>query len=183
MIEPVVPEPETRVEGEPEGEDDSERSIEKSKLMFTKGLKAALNERYAGDKITVGDRVGEAVTTLADEIKNLRSQLAAKDETVRTLETEAAIGRVYRDDLVREMEAVIIRAASPDEDKEAKVARYRKLADSADIETIKGLRDDFAEAARAKYGVGRRTVETEMDRKDGKKKPALSPSVYDDLPA
>lgn len=186
IIEPVFPEVEERDdEGEiapdPEDDDTGDRAIEKSALRFNKNLRDALNERYNADGIRIGERVSDAVIALADEVKSLRTALVEKDKSVRALEDDAKVGRVYRADLIEELKREIIRSADADESKEAKVARYVKLAEASDVETIKGLRDDFANAARAKYGAGRRTIDGEESTVNGKKPAKVPVTVYDDL--
>ena len=148
----------------PVAEEDAEaedRAIETSKLKFSTGLRSALNERYADAGITFGERVADAVTALADEVKRLRGEVATLTDDKRALEGDAKDGRAYRAALVEELKSEIIRSAVEGEDVEAKVARYTKLADASDVETIRGLRDDFAAIARAKFGSGRKSADND----------------------
>lgn len=178
VINPVEQEPEVaEPEPEPEEDETGERAIEKSGLRFTKGLREALNDRYSTEGIVIGERVSDAVVALADEVKRLRGEVSNLNDSKRELEVDAKAGRAYRSDLIEELKREVIRSANDEEDKEAKSARYERLAESVDIETIKGLRDDFASAARAKFGSGRRTVDNE---ESGSGKPSIPTSAYDE---
>lgn len=183
VIEPIAPVIEEAPEGDDDEEDDDtgDRAIEKSALKFNKNLRDALNERYQADGIRIGERVSDAVIALADEVKNLRGQLASASENNSRLEDEAKIGRVYRANLIEELKREVVRASGDDEDKEAKIARYVKVAEASDVETIKGLRDDFADVARAKYGAGRRTRDLDESTGNDKKSPKVPVTAYDDV--
>ena len=146
------------VDDEVEVED---RAIETSKLKFSAALRSALNERYADAGITFGERVADAVTALADEVKRLRGEVSTLTDAKRALESDAKDGKAYRAALVEELKSEVIRSAVEGEDVEAKVARYVKLADASDVETIRGLRDDFAAIARAKFGSGRKSADND----------------------
>lgn len=181
-IAPVVEENDDDGDDEDDDDDTGDRAIEKSALKFNKNLRDALNDRYHADGIRIGERVSDAVIALADEVKNLRSQLASASDNNKRLEDEAKVGRVYRANLIEELKREVIRASGDDEDKEAKIARYVKVAEASDIETIKGLRDDFADVARAKYGAGRRTMDLDESTGDGdKKSPKIPVTAYDDV--
>lgn len=158
-----------------EGEEQEERSTP-SALKFTKTLRASLNEKYADAGIAIGERVEDAVSTLADEVIRLRGQVSTLTADKRSLEKEAAEGRAYRTALIEELKEEVIRSASEGEDKEAKVARYVGLAEVSDVATIKGLRDDFAAIAREKYGEGRISVDNQQDSKV----PKIADSAYEE---
>jgi hypothetical protein len=165
----------------PVAEEDAEaedRAIETSKLKFSTGLRSALNERYADIGITFGERVADAVTALADEVKRLRGEVATLTDDKRALEGDAKDGRAYRAALVEELKSEVIRSAVEGEDVEAKVARYVKLADASDVETIRGLRDDFAAIARAKFGSGRKS--TDNDEAVTETKRVIPDDAYDE---
>ena len=174
VIEAIVEDIE---EEEVDDEDTGDRAIEKSSLKFTKGLRDALNAKYASDGIRIGERVSDAVTTLSDEIVRLRTEVADLKAEKRELEAEAKDGREYRSSLIEELKVEVIRSADSNEDKEAKATRYELLAKSADIPTIRALRDDFAAAARAKYGSGRNSIDN--DEREGASR-IIPDSAYDE---
>lgn len=181
VIAPLITEePAAAQEPAPEGDDDeAEASIERSKLTLGPKLRDALNERYREQGITFGSRAAEAMTALADALVASRENETALRSQVKALEKDAADGRAYRTSLVDDLKTEIIRANDGDENTEAKVARYMRLAEGADIETIIGLRDDFAEAARKKYGSGRKTIDTAGEAPTQKVEPPVS--IYDDI--
>lgn len=163
----------------PDEDDEDEQEQERSApsaLKFTKTLRTSLNEKYADAGIAIGERVEDAVSTLADEVIRLRGQVSTLTADKRSLEKEAAEGRAYRTALIEELKEEVIRSASEGEDKEAKVARYVGLAEVSDVATIKGLRDDFAAIAREKYGEGRISVDNQQDSKV----PKIADSAYEE---
>lgn len=188
LVEPTVidpisdDEPEANDEAEEtedgDDEDAGERAIEKSGMRFTKGLREALNAKYAESGIRFGERVSDAVTTLSDEIVRLREEVATLKSDKRKLESEAKDGRAYRSSLIAELKEEVIRSADSSEDKEAKAARYERLARTADIDTIKALRDDFAAVARSKYGSGRNSIDSEEG--GNRKYSAIPDDAYDE---
>lgn len=171
----IVPLDDESVEDGEDDEQEQERSTP-SALKFTKTLRTSLNEKYADAGIAIGERVEDAVSTLADEVIRLRGQVSTLTADKRSLEKEAAEGRAYRTALIEELKEEVIRSASEGEDKEAKVARYVGLAEVSDVATIKGLRDDFAAIAREKYGEGRISVDNQQDSKV----PKIADSAYEE---
>jgi hypothetical protein len=104
-----------------------------------------------------------AIRSVVDELKTLRS-LPAEVERLKPFEDEATRlrpladeGRQYRADLVTDALAEGVRAFEAGKFSEE---TYRGLLEAAPLETVKRMRDDWAEQAKLRFPGGRKTQDT-----------------------
>jgi len=149
--EPTTPEPAAPV-SEPEEEetvilDDLEEATPEPEADAEPADEAAEYEEiravYKDRGITLGTSRNKAIRMLADKVIEQRDL--------------AKVGRMFRTELERDVEASLVRAKGADE---TKLATYRSLFKRSTVEELKQLRADFEEEATARFPGRRITRDT-----------------------
>lgn len=124
-------------------------------LLEVDGVEGAVHEA-AG---VVVDRFNEQ----SERIKGLETELAKANARVAELTPMADDGKAYREQLVSDTLAEGVRANGEDFAEET----YRKMLESADLNTVRQMRDDWKKLGDSRFAAGRQTVdETETNNED-----------------
>ena len=116
-----------------------------------------LAEKYKGTGIRLGRDPHKAIEKLADTV------LAQKAE-IRKLDRDAKAGAEFREALMGDMKAAVVRAYAPDQ-AEAKQAWYERMLEHGSIQDIRDAISDLE--SRSPYAAGRQTAENVTIEKDG----------------
>jgi hypothetical protein len=115
-----------------------------------------LAEKYKGTGIRLGRDPHKAVESLADLVLAQRAE-------IKKMERDAKAGAEFRDALLEDMKAAVVRAY-PQTEAEAQQARYERLMANGSIQDIRETIADLD--ARSKFVAGRQTAENpELEKK------------------
>jgi hypothetical protein len=143
--EPMFELEEEETEEEEAPEEDESRSIDDDSTYYQ-----TERARLEGLGLRIKDNPHRVAIALADKVLELRSK-------VRTLETEAAWGREYREAMIADALREGVRAQGENFDEEKFEAFLRR--DSTTMEDIRLMRDTWSAAGDARFGQGRKTRE------------------------
>ncbi|MDQ3540107.1 MAG: hypothetical protein M3440_05415, partial [Chloroflexota bacterium] len=173
MPTPVTPDPEATTVEDPDAAvvdaeaveevEAGEEEAEQSRSKVPAAVRTRLNARFKDSGITVGENTERALTALGDEIVALREQRKVLRHHVNTLERDAEDGQEYRKTLIDEAVTNVVRSQNPADPKPEQAERYRKMLQDQPIDEIRGVRDDFAAAAKRNLGTGRASADLDPD--------------------
>jgi hypothetical protein len=149
----------TRAQDDPQetviAEDDDEEETEEEENERGDPM-AALRAKYEGTAIRLGAETPiRTIEILADEVLRLR-----KDK--KRLEKDAEDGRAFRESVLQELDASVVRAFGADGAEERK-ARHRRMVAGEGITEIRAMIADLEDTAKTRLGGGGRSTKEVLD--------------------
>lgn len=129
-----------------------------------------LQAKYQGSGIDIdaSDDPHDVIVELADALIETHGRISTLEQGSTQLEREAKDGRDFREELLKDLDAAVVRAHGTD-GSEARIARMRKAAAAMDIAEVREQIADFNAMGDQKFEGGRQTRDrTEEDESEGK---------------
>ena len=152
----------------PSGDDETvilETTEERSDNTDESDPMASLRTKYAGTIVKLGGRDPyRSIDILAQKVVDQHAQIGK-------LQREAEDGRQFRETLLADLDAAVVRALGS-ENAETNQARYRRMADGLDAEGVRELTNDLEQRATKRFQAGRQTRETDEGDEEDTDRPA-----------